>query len=148
MKYYHTFLHNIKCTLTYIFNKIINSCSQKPSFLLNILDFLYNYNTVLTFLQTYKILDKISYHERPLHSIACDHVPIKLGINQTLQQPFNGPFPIEVRSVLSQLGLLKISKSHKIEISSIIVLTRLHFWPHAFVVVLTGNFHFCLNFKS
>ena len=147
MKYYHTFLHNIKCALTYIFNKIINSCSQKP-FLLNILDFLSNYNTVLTFLQRNKILDKISYHERPLHSIACDHVPIKLGINQTLQEPFNDPFPIEVRSVLSQLGLPKISKSHKIEISSIIVLTRLHFWPHAFVVVLTGNFNFCFNFKG
>ena len=64
----------------------------------------------------------------------------QLGINQTLSGPFIGPFPIEVSWVLSQLGLAKISKSHKIEISSIIVLARcrLHFWSRTFVV-LTDN---------
>ena len=37
------------------------------------------------------------------------------GINQTLQGSFNGPFPIDVSWVLSQLGLPEVSKSHKIE---------------------------------
>ena len=40
---------------------------------------------------------------------------LKQGINQTLEELFNSPFPIEVSLVLSQLGLPKISKSNKIE---------------------------------
>ena len=40
---------------------------------------------------------------------------LEQGINQTLEELLNSCFPIEVSWVLSQLGLPKISKSHKIE---------------------------------
>ena len=56
-------------------------------------------------------------HKHTRHTGTWGHITTQArqGINQTLEGPFNGPFPIEVSRVLSQLGLPKISISHKIE---------------------------------